>query len=129
MWIQRYLGAAVLVLWVGSCAFSVAPTSSSNSSLTLELSAFPDRISIEDSTAQAEIWATVKQGNKPVRDSTLVVFATTVGQITAVTITRDGLAVALLTSPGDGRPRQASIFAQVLTVRDTLDVDFVLADN
>jgi len=120
---------AIIALWVGSCAFSVAPTSSSQSTLTLELSAFPDRISVEDSTAQAEIWATVKQGNKPVRDSTVVVFATTVGQITAATITLDGLAVALLTSPGDGRPRQASIIAQALTVRDTLDINFIFVDQ
>jgi|TARA_B110000116_G_C16562739_1_gene458287 hypothetical protein len=120
---------AIIALWVGSCAFSVAPTSSSQSTLTLELSAFPDRISVEDSTAQAEIWATVKQGNKPVRDSTVVVFATTVGQITAATITLDGLAVALLTSPGDGRPRQATIIAQALTVRDTLDINFIFVDK
>ena len=51
------------------------------------------------------------------------------GEITAVTITLDGLAVALLTSPGDGRPRQGSIIAQALTVRDTLDINFVLADQ
>jgi hypothetical protein len=128
-WTRRWLGIAALVLGVGSCAFSVAPTSSSGRSLTLELSAFPDRVSVEDSTAQAEIWATLKQGDKPVRDSTIVVFATTVGEITAVTITLDGLAVALLTSPGDGRPRQGSIIAQALTVRDTLDINFVLADQ
>ena len=33
----------------------------------------------------------------------------------------------MLTGPGDGRPRQAAIVAQALTVRDTLDVDFVLS--
>ena len=129
LWGQRCVAMAVIALWVGSCAFSVAPTSSSQSTLTLELSAFPDRISVEDSTAQAEIWATVKQGNKPVRDSTVVVFATTVGQITAATITLDGLAVALLTSPGDSRPRQATIIAQALTVRDTLDISFIFVDK
>ena len=128
-WTRRWLGITALILWVGSCALSVVPTSSSDLILTLELSAFPDRLSVEDSTAQAEIWATIKQGDKPVRDSTIVVFATTVGGITAVTITRDGLAVALLTSPGDGRPRQASIFAQALTVRDTLDIDLVLVGD
>jgi len=52
-----------------------------------------------------------------------------IGEITAVTITLDGLAVALLTSLGDGRPRQGSIIAQALTVRDTLDINFVLADQ
>ncbi len=129
IWFRRCAVLAVCALWIGSCAFSVAPTSSSSSRLTLELAAFPDRISIEDSTAQAEIWATVKQGDKPVRDSTVVVFATTVGKITAATITLDGLAVALLESPGDGQPRQASIFAQVLTVRDTLEVNFVLPNQ
>jgi len=115
LWGRCCVAMAIIALWVGSCAFSVAPTSSSQSTLTLELSAFPDRVSIEDSTAQAEIWATVKQGNKPVRDSTVVVFATTVGQITAATLTLDGLAVALLTSP--------------LTVRDTLDINFIFVDQ
>ena len=125
--VKRGLILLAAVLWVGSCAFSVAPTSSTDRSLTLELAAFPDRVSAEDSTASAEIWATVKQGGEPVRDSTVVVFATTVGSITAATITVDGLAVAMLASPGDGRPRQASVVAQALTVRDTLDIDFVLA--
>ena len=129
LWGQCCVAMAIIALWVGSCAFSVAPTSSSQSILTLELSAFPNRVSVEDSTAQAEIWATVKQGNEPVRDSTVVVFATTVGQITAATLTLDGLAVALLTSPGDGRPRQATIIAQALTVRDTLDINFVFVDQ
>lgn len=129
LWGQRCVAMAIIALWVGSCAFSVAPTNSSQSTLTLELSAFPNRVSVEDSTAQAEIWATVKQGNKPVSDSTVVVFATTVGQITAATITLDGLAVALLTSPGDSRPRQATIIAQALTVRDTLDINFVFVDQ
>ena len=127
---RGFKGGLVLfaaVLWVGSCAFSVAPTSSASSNVTLELAAFPDRVSAEDSTATAEVWATVKQRGKPVRDSTVVVFATTVGIITAATITLDGLAVAMLTGPGDGRPRQASVVAQALTVRDTLDIDFVLS--
>ena len=128
-YVKKSLVLIAAALWVGSCAFSVAPTSSSARNLTLELAAFPERLSAEDSTASAEIWATVKQGGKPVRDSTVVVFATTVGSITAATITLDGLAVAMLTSPGDGRPRQASIVAQALTVRDTLDIDFVLSGN
>ena len=127
--ITKSLVLLAAALWVGSCAFSVAPTSSAGRDVTLELAAFPDRVSAEDSTASAESWATGKQGGKPVRDSTVVVFAPTVGSITAATITLDGLAVALLTSPGDGRPRQASIVAQALTVRDTLDIDFVLSGN
>jgi hypothetical protein len=120
--------------WVGlglctaGCAFSVAPTSSQNRALTLELSAFPDRISVEDSTSRAEIWATLKQGDRPVRDSTVVVFASTVGRITSTSLTKDGLAVALLTSPGDGRPRRAEIVAQALTIRDTINVDLVLEE-
>ena len=128
-YVKKGLVLIAAVLWVGSCAFSVAPTSSAGRDLTLELAAFPDRVSAEDSTASAEIWATVRQGGKPVRDSTVVVFATTVGSITAATITLDGLAVAMLTGPGDGRPRQALIVAQALTVRDTLDIDFVLSGN
>tara|TARA_Y100001968_G_C18909918_1_gene504776 strand:- start:81 stop:485 length:405 start_codon:yes stop_codon:yes gene_type:complete len=128
-YVKKSLVLIAAALWVGSCAFSVAPTSSAGRNLTLELAAFPDRVSAEDSTASAEIWATVRQGGKPVRDSTVVFFATTVGSITAATITLDGLAVAMLTSPGDGRPRQGSIVAQALTVRDTLDIDFVLSGN
>ena len=127
MGIKRGLVVLAATFWVGSCAFSVAPTSSAGRDVTLELAAFPDRVSAEDSTATAEVWATVKQSGKPVRDSTVVVFATTVGIITAATITLDGLAVAMLTGPGDGRPRQASVVAQALTVRDTLDIDFVLS--
>ena len=116
-------------IMIGSCAFSVAPTSSEQSQLTLKLSAFPDRLVVEDSVATAEIWATVRRGNSPIEDSTLVVFATTVGTIAPSSLTKDGLAVALLTSPGDGRPRMAEIVAQAITVRDTLGLDFVLYEG
>ena len=77
------------------CAFSVAPTEPEDKQISLALAAFPERLSVEDSTATAEVWATVKQGNRPVKDSTVVAFATTVGTITATSLTRDGLAVAL----------------------------------
>ena len=97
--------------------------------MTVQLAAFPERLSVEDSVASAEIWATIQQGNKPVRDSTRVVFATTVGTITPTSLTLDGLAVAVLTSPGDGRPRRAEIVAQAVAIRDTLEVDFVLFDD
>jgi hypothetical protein len=110
---------------VCSCAFSVSPTSDEDRALTVRLSAFPDRVSIDSVGATAEVWATVKRGDKPVSDSTKVFFATTVGTITPESITRDGLAVAILESPGDGRPRRAEVVAQAITVRDTLDVDFV----
>ena len=62
-----------------------------------------------------------------VKDNTIVKFATTVGQITSQSQTIDGLAVAILTSPGDNRPRQAEIVAQAVTVRDTIDVDFIIS--
>jgi len=128
--IVRLMGVYGLVgACMGSCAFSVAPTGSEDRTLIIELAAFPDRISVEDSLATAEIWATLKQGNRPVEDSTIVVFATTVGSITPSTLTKDGLAVALLQSPGDGRPRRGEVIAQALTVRDTLDVDFVLLEE
>ncbi|MFT5090865.1 MAG: hypothetical protein ACI8PG_005246 [Planctomycetota bacterium] len=116
----------LLGLFVVGCALSVAPTNSADRQIALELAAFPDRLSAEDSTSQAEIWATIKRGDKPVADSTLVVFATTAGTITASVLTRDGLAVAVLTSPGDGRPQRVEIIAQALTIRDTLEVDFIL---
>ncbi len=110
------------------CALSVAPTSSQDRQITIELASYPARISANDSTATAEVWATIRKGNKPVADSTLVVFATTVGEITAASLTRDGLAIAFLLSPGDGRPQRAEIIAQALTVRDTLEVDFVIVE-
>lgn len=116
-------------LCLAGCAFSVAPTESTDKQITLVLAAFPDRLSVDDSLATAEVWATVKQGNAPIRDSTVVAFATTVGTITATSLTRDGLAVALLKGPGDNRPRTGEIVAQVLTVRDTLDVDLVFLEQ
>ena len=125
--ILALMGGFALV--AGQCAFSVAPTSSKDKNLTIELAAFPARLSVEDSTAVSEIWATVREGTRPVQDSTVVVFATTVGTITSSTITRDGLAIALLRSPGDGRSRRGEVVAQARTVRDTLDVDFTLATN
>ena len=109
-----------------SCAFSVAPTSSEDSQLTLELSAFPDRLPAGTDTLTAEIWATVTQGGKAVRDSTRVAFATTLGTITDVSLTVDGLAVAFLTGPPDlAGERQAEIVAQAVTIRDTLIFRFV----
>lgn len=116
-------------LCLAGCAFSVAPTGPEDKKITVELSAFPERISAEDSLASAEVWATVKQGSRPISDSTLVAFATTVGTITPTSLTRDGLAVAVLNSPGDGRPRRGEVVAQVLTIRDTLEVDLVLAEE
>ncbi|MEW6752662.1 MAG: hypothetical protein AB1505_17005 [Candidatus Latescibacterota bacterium] len=118
--------ALVTAAGLCACALSVAPTSSQERALTLELAAFPSRVAVEDSTATAEVWATLRQGERPAKDSTVVAFATTVGRITASSYTKDGLAVAILRSPGDGRPRRAEVVAQALTVRDTLDVDFVL---
>ena len=120
---------AALALLGGSCALSVAPTSSEDKTLNLELAAFPSRVSVEDSTATAEVWATVRRGARAVGDSTLVFFAATVGAITPRGYTKDGLAVAVLTGPGDGRPRRGEVVAQALTTRDTLDVDFVLFDE
>lgn len=123
---RAYWLVAGLALVGGSCALSVAPTSTQEKQLLVELSAFPEWVSVEDSLSTAEIWATVWQGSRPIKDSTRVVFATTAGRITQSSLTRDGLAVAVLKSPGDGRPRRAEVVAQVLTVRDTIDVDFVL---
>ncbi len=123
----RIVAVCTAMLVVG-CALSVAPTSSQNREITLELASYPARISANDSTATAEVWATIRKGSKPVADSTLVVFATTAGEITAASLTRDGLAIAFLTSPGDGRPQRAEIIAQALAVRDTLEIDFVIIE-
>ena len=117
------------LLWSG-CAFSVSPTDGDDSLLAMQMASYPERISVEDSTATAEIWVTLKRGSKPIPDSTVVVFATTVGTITSATITRDGLAIAVLTGPGDGTPRSGIVVAQALTVRDTLEVGFIIpVDN
>jgi len=112
---------------LSGCAFSVAPTDSEESTLTVDISAYPTQLSAEDS-ATAEVWATVLQGINPVKDGTIVRFATTAGEITAQSQTQDGLAVAQLISPGDGRPRRVAVVAQALTIRDTFDVDLVLED-
>ncbi len=119
---------AAIGLVVAGCALSVSPTTSEDRQIALELAAFPDRISAEDSTAELEIWATIKRGDKAVDDSTLVVFATTAGTITTASLTRDGLAVAILTSSGDGKPQEVQIIAQALTVRDTISVIFLLPE-
>lgn len=129
--LRRLVPVLLLTLaWImpGStgCAFSVAPTSADENTLTLELAAYPARVSIEDSTATAEVWATVRSGGNPVKDNTIVKFASTDGTITAESQTVDGLAVAILTSPGDNRPRQAQVVAQAVTVRDTIEIDFVI---
>ena len=113
---------------IAGCALSVAPTNSESRQILLELTAYPARVSAIDSTATAEIWATVRKGNKPVADSTLVVFASTAGSITPSSITRDGLAIAILQSVGDGRLQRVQVVAQALSVRDTLEVDFVILE-
>ena len=113
---------------LSGCACSVAPTDSEESTLTVDISAYPTQLSAEDS-ATAEVWATVLQGINPVKDGTIVRFATTAGEITAESQTQDGLAVAQLISPGDGRPRRVAVVAQALTIRDTFDVDLVLKDG
>ncbi|MED5414003.1 MAG: hypothetical protein VYC64_03560 [Candidatus Latescibacterota bacterium] len=114
---------------LSGCAFSVAPTDSEESTLTVDISAYPTQLSAEDSSATAEVWATVLQGINPVKDGTIVRFATTAGEITAESQTQYGLAVAQLISPGDGRPRRVAVVAQALTIRDTFDVDLVLEDG
>lgn len=127
--IQVLLWAVCLFVWsMAGCALSVAPTNSESRQISLELTAYPARVSASDSTATAEVWATILKGNKPVDDSTLVVFATTAGRITPSSITRDGLAIAVLQSPGDGRPQRVEVVAQALSVRDTLEVDFVIIE-
>ena len=113
------------ILWTG-CAFSVSPMDGDDSLLSMEMASYPERISVEDSLATAEIWVTLTRGSKPISDSTVVVFATTVGTITSSSITLDGLAIGLLTGPGDGTPRSGIVVAQALTVRDTLEVGFVI---
>jgi len=98
------------MLLAAGCAFSVALTSSDDNELTIELAAYPARLSVEDSTSTAEVWATVRT-------------------ITSDSQTVDGLAVAILNSPGDNRPRQAEVISQAVAVRDTIDIDFVVTDQ
>ena len=127
----KYINLFAIIFGINlnlGCALSVSPTGTGDRDVTLEMAAYPNRISAEDSTATAEIWATVRMGGMPIKDSVQVVFATTVGSISETGITRDGLAVAILTGPGDGRPQRAEVVAQALTVRDTIEVDFILSD-
>ena len=110
------------------CAFSVSPTSSEDKQITLELFAIPNSVNSGlDSLASAEIWATLKRGGNPVSDSTVVVFATTVGTITPTSITKDGLALAILdvAFPANEGPPEGAVIGQALTIRDTLLIDFV----
>ena len=111
------------------CAFSVSPTSSEDKQITLELFAIPNRVTtgLDSSLASAEIWATLKRGGNPVSDSTVVVFATTVGTITPTSITKDGLALAILdvAFPANEGPPEGAVIGQALTIRDTLLIDFV----
>jgi hypothetical protein len=119
------LAIAATALWIYGCALSVAPTGSEDRELTMELAAFPDQLSVRDSTATAEVWATLRLGNEPVRDSTLVFFAVTAGAITPSSYTKDGLAVAKLTGPADQQARQqVLVVAQALTVRASLGIAF-----
>ena len=125
--ISHWCWIAALGIGLGSCALSVVPTNSEDKQIFLELFAIPNRATEEDTVATAEIWATLRRGTSPVRDSTLVVFASTVGTISPTGLTQDGLAVALLrvSFPRKARPPTGVIVAQALTVRDTLDIDFV----
>ena len=126
---RKFLWAVLFsACFIAGCALSVAPTNSESRQISLELNAYPARVSAIDSTARAEIWATIRKGNIPVADSTLVVFASTAGSITPSSITRDGLAIAILQSVGDGRLQRVEVVAQALSVRDTLEVDFVILE-
>ena len=128
---RQCLTAALAAAFLAGCAFSVAPTSSEDRQVTLELLAIPNRTLVADTLATAEIWATLKRGASPVRDSTTVVFASTVGSITPSTVSKDGLAVAVLRVgfPRGESPPRGTVMAQALTVRDTLEVDFVSFGN
>ncbi len=126
---SRMASLGMLMLLAAGCAFSVALTSSDDNELTTELAAYPARLSVEDRTSTAEVWATVRTGENPVKNNTIVKFATTVGTITSDSQTVDGLAVAILTCHGDNRPRQAEVIAQAVAVRDTIDIDFVVTDQ
>ena len=121
------LWGLLLLAWtIAGCALSVARLIRRSSSYA-GADGYPGRVSASDSTA-AEIWATILKGNKPIADSTLVVFASTAVSITPSSLTRDGLAIAVLQSVGDGRPQRVEIVAQALSVRDTLEVDFVILE-
>ena len=88
----------------------------------MEIKAIPEELSVADSGATAQIWVTLKRGTTPIEDSTIVQFATTEGAITETSITIDGLAIGTLTGPGFGEQRDATIFAQALTVKDSVQI-------
>jgi len=113
--------ALVLVLVLGaasglSCRTSTKPEDPPG--LTLSLDAVPLLLKA-DSTSVATIWATVMEQGSPVADSTVVVFAASMGAITAEALTRDGLARATYRADQE-EPGVASIVAQVRAVRDTV---------
>jgi hypothetical protein len=109
--------AAACVLAVLSCRSTSAPES--EGTISLRLDAVPLLLKA-DSSSVAMIWATVLDGGRPARDSTMVVFASSLGEVTSEAFTKDGLAQASFT-PGT-TAGIAAIVAQVMAVRDTVVV-------
>ncbi len=103
------------ILLAASCRSTAAPDP--NDGLTVSLDAVPLLLKA-DSSAVSTIWATVLEKGRPVPDSTLVSFVTTIGTVSAQGVTRDGLATASY-SP-NGETGLAAIIAQVRAVRDTV---------
>jgi hypothetical protein len=100
-----------------SCRSTAGPEA--NNGLTVSLDAVPLLLKA-DSSATSTIWATVLEKGRPVQDSTLVSFVTTIGTISAEAVTRDGLATATFNPSGE--TGLAAIIAQVRAVRDTVTI-------
>jgi hypothetical protein len=109
-------GLLLLVAFGPSACRTSSPTGPGNG-ITLSLDAVPLLLKA-DSTSVSTLWATVLDAGRPVRDSTVVYFAASLGVVTSQAVTRDGLARATFTpSKTSG---VAAVIAQVKAVRDTV---------
>jgi hypothetical protein len=112
------LAAAVLLpLALGPLACRTGSPTEVTSDITLTLDAVPVLLKA-DSASVSSIWATVLQSGRPVRDSTVVYFASSLGHVTPEALTKDGLARATYTP--DPSPGVAAVVGQVMAVRDTV---------
>ncbi|MFC2076459.1 hypothetical protein ACFLT7_05185 [candidate division KSB1 bacterium] len=102
------------------------PSSIENLPFTIELTTYVDSLSA-DNSSQAKIWATIKQGNQTVPDSTYVVFQSSLGVIISPIYTQDGLAEATLTA--GLKTGTALIAAQAKGVRDSLSIRLIKPDS
>ncbi len=114
------LGRALALAFLGALAVAACRTGTDpddEKQISLQLDSVPLLV-LADSTSAATIWATVLQGSRPIADSTVVQFATSLGRIDPEGFTRDGL--ARVTFVAGRETGVAAIVAQSRGVRDTV---------